>query len=301
MQCPFRHTCTNCGQQGHQTHQCPIKHSDDPSKPCSMCGGWGHVSAVCHQIWRYYRPADPDSAKQESELQRWCYNCGVRGHLGDDCRKPRPLHVQGGRVGGMVSAFGEANVPEWAKLSTTRQPQQSKKREMKVEEDQDDEDWFRNREKHIDKSGPPPASKIGSVKLNSSDQRSNLRPPREVLADAGEVRNSANERSRSSTKRSGSRDRSPHSFSTSLKDRITTPPPERSGRNRNEGRSQSHSYVSQRDSYRPQKRDSYYSDRESYVPRYRDRESFYDRTEDLRVWTAKMNEWKKNRDLDARR
>ena len=262
-----------------------------------MCGGWGHVSAVCHQIWRYYQPAHPDTAKQESELQRWCYNCGVQGHLGDDCRKPRPLHVQGGRVGPIVSAFGEANVPEWA----VRQRQQSKKRKMKVDEDEDDEDWFRNREKHIDKSGPPPASKIGSVKLNSSDQRSKQRPPREVLANAAEVKNSVKERSRSSIKRSGSRDLSPHRFSTSLKDRITTAPPERLRRNRDEGRSQTRSYVSQHDSYRPQKRDSYRPDRDSYVPRYRDRDSFYDRTEDSQIWIAKMHEWKKNRDLDVSR
>jgi len=231
-------------------------------------------------------------------LQRWCYNCGVKGHLGDDCRKPRPFHVQGGRVGFVVSAFGEANVPQWAKLSTIRQPEQWKKRKMKVEEDEDDEDWFRTRERHIDKSGPPPAPKIGSIKLNSSDRRSKPTPPREVLTNAAGARNSVNKRSRSLTKRPASRDRSPPRFSGSLKDRITTPPPEKPGRNRNEGRS---SYVSQIDSYRPQKRDSHRLERDSYVPRYRGQESVDGRTEDSRVWIAKMHESKKDRDLDFRR
>ena len=43
---------------GHTRSQCPIIHTEDPSKPCTMCGDFGHVAATCHQIWRYYMPIE---------------------------------------------------------------------------------------------------------------------------------------------------------------------------------------------------------------------------------------------------
>ena len=144
--CPTRQYCQNCSQTGHNRNDCPFTHNDDPSKPCTMCGDHGHVAATCHQIWRYYRPVHPTKVQPVHGIERYCYNCAGAGHLGDDCTKPRPWHVQGGRVGVVVSAFGEGNVPEWAKLPNTP-PKPAKmgksvKRKAKVvgKEEQEEED-----------------------------------------------------------------------------------------------------------------------------------------------------------------
>lgn len=119
-----------------------------------MCGDHGHVAATCHQIWRYYRPVHPTKAQPVHGIERYCYNCAGAGHLGDDCTKPRPWHVQGGRIGVVVSAFGEGNVPEWAKLPNPppkpAKMGKSAKRKGKVmekeeQEEEDDDGWFGER------------------------------------------------------------------------------------------------------------------------------------------------------------
>jgi hypothetical protein len=286
--CPSRHTCTNCGQRGHQTRDCPIRHNEDPSKPCSMCRGWGHVSAICHQIWRLYRPADPTRTKH-SDFARWCYNCGVEGHLGDECKRPRPLHVQGGRVGPIVSAFGQANVPEWVKLSSQR-PDQSKKRKNKVDEEDDEDDWFHNREKQKDKPNSVPPRKVGSINIKPSTVASKPKSRREPAENAAEARRSSSEHMKFTMKVGVRRN---------LQDRITTPPP--AGRPRSNDRNSVDSYRPAKDSYRPQG-NSYRPQGDSYVPRHgdRDREAFHRRDADLRDWGAEMDHWKRNRDSDSR-
>jgi len=137
---------------------------------------------TCHQIWRYYKPVDPAKMVMLSDIERWCYNCAEKGHLGDDCKKPRPLYVQGGRIGVVISAFGEGNVPEWAKLSEAQLPRKrerskspskkkpKKKRKEEKRRNDDSDDWFANRSR----DPPKPRREIGGIKLNStSNQTSN--------------------------------------------------------------------------------------------------------------------------------
>lgn len=128
---------------------------------------------TCHQIWRYYKPVDPARMEMVSEIERWCYNCAERGHLGDNCNKPRPFHVQGGRIGGVVSAFGEGNVPEWAKVSKSELPPRKAERTKrsvksgKTKEDNvDQDDWFANNSRNTQREPPPkPVRKIGGIKM----------------------------------------------------------------------------------------------------------------------------------------
>jgi len=110
----------------------------------------------------------PGELQPVDDIERYCYNCAGAGHLGDDCTKPRPWYVQGGKIGVVVSAFGEGNVPDWAKLGNSP-PKRSKsgksaKRKANVveeeEPEEDDDGWFgerlreNNRERERQK-GPP--------------------------------------------------------------------------------------------------------------------------------------------------
>jgi hypothetical protein len=100
-----------------------------------------------------------------SEIERWCYNCAERGHLGDDCDRPRPFHVQGGRIGVVISAFGEGNVPEWAKLSVVRRRERSKSPVKSKRKKDDPDDWFANRGREEVKELPKPIRRIGGIKM----------------------------------------------------------------------------------------------------------------------------------------
>ena len=189
--CPTRQFCQNCSQTGHNRDHCPFTHNEDPSKPCTMCGDYGHVAATCHQIWRYYRPVDPTKLQPVHDIERYCYNCAAMGHLGDDCIRPRPWNVQGGRVGIVVSAFGEGNVPEWAKLHDPP-PQQKggnppkRKAEQVEEEEEEDDGWFGERLRGgIDREpphrkGPPRRPEISLKReaiANSAESRRLRLPP----------------------------------------------------------------------------------------------------------------------------
>jgi hypothetical protein len=116
-----------------------------------MCHKPGHVRGTCHLIWRYYKPIfDPLSGVELKRLKRWCYNCAERGHLGDECRRPRPFHVQGGRIAAVVSAFGEENVPQWARLPERKPVRREEEREEAFPERMQDR---------------PPPRKIGGINL----------------------------------------------------------------------------------------------------------------------------------------
>ena len=176
-------------------------HNEDPSKPCGMCGDYGHVAATCHQIWRYYRPVQPDEMEMCGDIERYCYNCAVVGHLGDDCPRPRPFYIQAGRTGVVVSAFGEGNVPEWAKKAKQNNARRINKAQTILEEE-DDDGWFTNQHREP----PKPTRKIGGIKLNSNAMK------REAMANVAEARRNNDRRPNElppPTRRPPSRDRSP--------------------------------------------------------------------------------------------
>ena len=266
--CPTRQTCLNCSQTGHRTSECPFQRNLDPSRPCSMCGDYGHFDANCHQIWRYYRPVDPSKMKMKSLIRRYCYNCAEEGHLGDDCGYVRPYYILGGRPGVLVSAFGEGNVPEWAKTipevtRRRREPMIPKRKthergdEYRRLEDEDD-GWFARGERDPPPPPSPPslAKRIGGIKMPK-----NIR--REAIANAAESRRPT-------------LDRPPLPNEPIPRD---PPPQNRDFRDRSPLRSDgrgSHVSSSSVDSYRPR-----------YPPRQDSRK---------RDWEEEQGQWRRRRD-----
>jgi hypothetical protein len=124
-------------------------------------------------------------------IERYCYNCASAGHLGDDCTRPRPLYVRGGRIGLVVSAFGEGNVPEWVERPNRALPNQKATRKLKRkakqleeenetkdddggddDDDDDDDGWFGDQPREA----PKPARKIGGIKLGDPKRRKAVNP-----------------------------------------------------------------------------------------------------------------------------
>ena len=167
-----------------------------------MCGDYGHFEATCHQIWRYYRPVEPSKMEMNEMIRRYCYNCAEEGHLGDNCIRPRPYYVQGGQPGVLVSAFGEGNVPEWAKTIPPPENKRKRREEPMIPQrrihhqrddprrkDDEDDGWFERGGR--DPPPPPPAQppslakRIGGIKISN-----NIR--KEAIANAAESRRAIN-------------------------------------------------------------------------------------------------------------
>jgi Zinc knuckle len=179
-------------------------------------------------------------------IERYCYNCASAGHLGDDCTRPRPLYVRSGKIGFVVSAFGEGNVPEWVEhsnlsLPNPKIPRRAKRKAKQLEEENkrkdDDDGWFGNQPREA----PKPARKIGGIKLNNPIGR-------KVIANHAESR-----RSGAGNGFTPSEDPFPRNASRKLESRIRSP-----------GYQGNHKSVLV-DSYRPA--DSYHSG-DSYRPHY---------------------------------
>ncbi|KCV71882.1 hypothetical protein H696_01291 [Fonticula alba] len=105
QRCP-EERCFECSGVGHRARFCPQRTGGLTARRahrCSRCNALGHQHHQCHTIWRVYTPSElavTSAAKATAALaagrpvprrgliiRRWCYHCGERGHLGDDCTR----------------------------------------------------------------------------------------------------------------------------------------------------------------------------------------------------------------------
>ncbi|CAH2447770.1 RNA-binding subunit [Komagataella phaffii CBS 7435] len=104
-QCPQSVVCSICGTKGHFRNNCPDKGKMRNSY-CRVCDSRAHSSDRCPTIWRCYI-----TIKTKDKIgmpQIWCYNCGSKGHFGDEClqqRSSRTPNLNG-------SSFSGGNLPK---------------------------------------------------------------------------------------------------------------------------------------------------------------------------------------------
>ena len=89
--CPSNTKCSKCREVGHSNSQCPYKLKNLTANEiiCDLCQQNGHIEEDCELTWRTSgRPWDFDFDHPRVRLS--CYECGMHGHLGNDCPTRRP-------------------------------------------------------------------------------------------------------------------------------------------------------------------------------------------------------------------
>ncbi|CEP62385.1 zinc finger CCHC domain-containing protein LALA0_S05e04456g [Lachancea lanzarotensis] len=103
--CPKAIKCANCNGEGHYRSQCPHKKR---RVYCTLCNSKNHARDRCPSIWRSYYLLDGQKRRTLAIHTVFCYNCGGKGHFGDDCFIERSSRVPNDDG----SAFSGNNLPQ---------------------------------------------------------------------------------------------------------------------------------------------------------------------------------------------
>lgn len=105
QQCPKSVVCANCGEKGHFRSNCDRKLK---KLYCQLCASTAHSSDRCTSIWRSYLTKEDARTRIGIPSNVYCYNCGEKGHYGDDC----PLQRASRMPNQDGSAFSGYNLPK---------------------------------------------------------------------------------------------------------------------------------------------------------------------------------------------
>lgn len=103
--CPKTTKCSHCNGTGHYRQHCPEKWK---RIFCTLCNSKKHSRDRCPSIWRSYYLNDSSIKRVLVSHKIYCYNCGDKGHFGDNCMYSRSSRVPNDDG----SAFAGDNLPK---------------------------------------------------------------------------------------------------------------------------------------------------------------------------------------------
>ena len=89
--CPATQKCPKCREPGHTQSHCKSKLKVPNSElTCDLCSNAGHVEDDCELLWRTSGLPGVLNMSDTRLKHIFCYECGRRSHLGNDCPTRRP-------------------------------------------------------------------------------------------------------------------------------------------------------------------------------------------------------------------
>ena len=115
--CPKKKRCPKCRGQGHDQTECTSKLKLTASEiECNLCHDTGHTEDICELIWRTSGAPKPLNSSSQQLTYIYCYECGQRGHLGNDCTTRRP----GKRMGTSTWSFSGKAQPTSQSMNSSK-------------------------------------------------------------------------------------------------------------------------------------------------------------------------------------
>ena len=107
IRCPTRMMCSKCRERGHSESSCPykLKQISLDEVTCDLCELKGHVEDDCELMWRTSGQIWGPRLFADRQILFYCYECGDRGHLGNDCQTRRPGKGLGSSSWSMIQNF----------------------------------------------------------------------------------------------------------------------------------------------------------------------------------------------------
>ncbi|MCJ1335250.1 hypothetical protein MMC09_000518 [Bachmanniomyces sp. S44760] len=161
-ECPKIRKCPKCRERGHDNDNCPYKLGRLNAKEvqCDLCQREGHVEEACELVWRTSgKPWEATIAKFAVHLS--CYECGMTGHLGNQCPTRNPRKPLGSSTWAIYNGGATTAPPEMQNLSIKGRAQQKRVAGFDSSSEDDRDNFYRPRI-------PPPARR-GQIRVASEN------------------------------------------------------------------------------------------------------------------------------------
>ncbi len=177
--------CGRCSEQNsHSARNCPLiivpsKAKRSQTTICELCKRNGHLPDECELFWR--TSGGPwDSDLNDRNIRFECYECGRRGHLGNNCPSRRPGKPQ---ASSSWTYYGQNNTAEKSNRGISIKGRAQQQQPIVVDDSDDDLSNFRRPKVPLPARAQPIQIKMGGKQNSTNSWSSSYKSPNQSYYD----------------------------------------------------------------------------------------------------------------------